>query len=152
MLILWTKMCLYLLSSTWLKNMAPFINLVFQVSISPLFIYWLRWLFQGPRTSIFVSNVELANQLCDEKRFVKWINAALNQVRNLTGDGLFTAHDGERAWGIARGWLLCLTLSWKLILADRILMPAFGPAKIRGMFPGMMDIASQLLTKWEVSD
>lgn len=29
-------------------------------------------------------------------------------------------------------------------------MPAFGPAKIRGMFSAMTDIASQLLAKWEV--
>lgn len=29
-------------------------------------------------------------------------------------------------------------------------MPAFGPAKIRGMFSSMTDIASQLLAKWEV--
>jgi cytochrome P450 / NADPH-cytochrome P450 reductase len=31
-------------------------------------------------------------------------------------------------------------------------MPAFGPAKIRGMFSSMTDIASQLLAKWEVSN
>ena len=28
-------------------------------------------------------------------------------------------------------------------------MPAFGPANIRSMFDSMMDIASQLLLKWE---
>ena len=37
-----------------------------------------------------------------------------------------------------------------LMVSDRILMPAFGPAKIRGMFNSMTDIASQLLAKWEV--
>ncbi|KIJ22928.1 hypothetical protein M422DRAFT_276585, partial [Sphaerobolus stellatus SS14] len=47
---------------------------------------------------------------------------------------LFTAHHGEQAWGIAH----------------RILMPAFGPAKIRGMFDSMTDIANQLIGKWEV--
>lgn len=36
------------------------------------------------------------------------------------------------------------------MVSDRILMPAFGPAKIRGMFNSMTDIASQLLAKWEV--
>lgn len=32
-------------------------------------------------------------------------------------------------------------------LAHRILLPAFGPLGIKAMFPGMADIASQLLSK-----
>jgi len=31
------------------------------------------------------------NEICDEKRFGKVVTAALGEVRNLTGDGLFTA-------------------------------------------------------------
>ncbi|KAF8588667.1 fatty acid hydroxylase [Ramaria rubella] len=87
----------------------------------------------GPRTSILVSSIELVDQVCDQKRFHKAVRGALVQVRHLTGDGLFTAFHGEKNWG----------------LAHRILMPAFGPAKIRGMFPAMTDIASQLIAKWE---
>jgi len=93
-------------------------------------IYQLR--FPG-RTSIIVSDVEIVDQVCNEKQFHKAIRGALHEVRSLTGDGLFTAFHGEKNWGIAH----------------RILMPAFGPAKIRGMFPSMTDIASQLLAKWE---
>lgn len=45
--------------------------------------------------------------------------------------GLFTAYPHEENWGIAH----------------RILIPAFGPISIRGMFDGMSDIVSQLVTK-----
>ena len=32
-------------------------------------------------------------------------------------------------------------------IAHRILIPAFGPLSIRNMFPGMVDIATQLVEK-----
>jgi hypothetical protein len=50
----------------------------------------------------------------------------------LANDGLFTAYHGERGWGIAH----------------RILMPAFGPLRIRDMFEDMSDVAQQLCFKW----
>jgi cytochrome P450 / NADPH-cytochrome P450 reductase len=49
-----------------------------------------------------VSDLETVDQVCNEKRFHKAIRGALNEVRHLTGDGLFTAFHGERNWGIAR--------------------------------------------------
>lgn len=33
--------------------------------------------------------------------------------------------------------------------SDRILMPAFGPLSIKNMFDDMVDVASQLVLKWE---
>jgi cytochrome P450/NADPH-cytochrome P450 reductase len=71
-------------------------------------------------TRLVIGSVELADELCDESRFHKVVQGGLNQVRNGIGDGLFTAHGYEKNWGIAH----------------RILLPAFGPASIRGMFPG----------------
>lgn len=85
------------------------------------------------REMIVVSSQELVNELCDEKRFDKKVHAALQQVRDFAGDGLFTAETQEPDWG----------------KAHRILMPVFGPAALRGMFAGMCDIAEQLLLKWE---
>lgn len=32
---------------------------------------------------------------------------------------------------------------------DRVLMPVFGTSNIRAMFDDMLDIASQLVLKWE---
>ncbi|KAF8606724.1 cytochrome P450 [Ceratobasidium sp. AG-I] len=82
---------------------------------------------------VFVSTVALAQEATDEKRFHKAIGTALVEVRNLVADGLFTSYHGEKNWGIAH----------------RILMPAFGPLAIKGMFDDMFDVISQLVLKWE---
>ncbi|KZO97714.1 cytochrome P450 [Calocera viscosa TUFC12733] len=80
------------------------------------------------------SSQRIVNELCDESRFHKQVhNGPLDHVRNGAGDALFTAYDGEENWGIAH----------------RILMPAFGPSQILGMFADMLDINSQLLLKWQ---
>jgi cytochrome P450 / NADPH-cytochrome P450 reductase len=85
------------------------------------------------RSMILVSSQELAAELCDDKRFDKGLHPALEQMRALGGDGLFTAYSGEANWG----------------KAHRLLTPAFGPLGLRGMFDRMLDIASQLVVKWE---
>ncbi|KAH8751145.1 fatty acid hydroxylase [Hyaloscypha sp. PMI_1271] len=81
---------------------------------------------------LFISTHELMNEICDEKRFSKALSGPLEQIRNGIEDGLFTAYPGEHNWEIAH----------------RVLMPAFGPISIRGMFDEMHDIASQLVIKW----
>lgn len=49
------------------------------------------------------------------------VSAGLREIRNGINDGLFTAnYPGEENWAIAH----------------RILVPAFGPLMIRGMFDG----------------
>lgn len=72
------------------------------------------------------------NELCDEKRFKKTVGESLKELRNGVHDGLFTAYDGEENW----------------LTAHRVLVPAFGPLNINGMFDSMKDIASQLVMKW----
>lgn len=62
--------------------------------------------------------------MCDEKRFGKLVQAALAELRNGTHDGLFTAQNHEENWH----------------LAHRILVPAFGPLSIAGMFDDMKDV------------
>ena len=85
------------------------------------------------REMIVVSSQALVNELCDEQRFDKKVHAPLEQIRDFAGDGLFTARTQEPNWG----------------KAHRILMPVFGPAALRDMFDDMLDIAEQLLLKWE---
>jgi cytochrome P450/NADPH-cytochrome P450 reductase len=85
------------------------------------------------REMVVVSSQALVNELCDEKRFDKKVHAPLEQIRDFAGDGLFTAYTQEPNWG----------------KAHRILMPVFGPAALRDMFDSMIDIAEQLLLKWE---
>jgi cytochrome P450/NADPH-cytochrome P450 reductase len=45
--------------------------------------------------TIVVSSYDTINDCCDANRFEKPIGGALEQVRALTGDGLFTAYPGE---------------------------------------------------------
>ncbi|KAI0384686.1 cytochrome P450 [Hypomontagnella monticulosa] len=92
-------------------------------------IYRLRL----PGRSIVVgSSHRIVDELCDEKRFIKIPKGALYEIRNGVHDGLFTAKIEEPNWGIAH----------------RVLMPAFGPMSIRGMFDEMHEIATQLAMKW----
>ncbi|KGO66158.1 NADPH-cytochrome p450 reductase, FAD-binding, alpha-helical domain-3 [Penicillium expansum] len=81
---------------------------------------------------IFATSQALVDELCDETRFHKAVMGGIQKLRMLAKDGLFTAYHGERGWGIAH----------------RILMPAFGPLRIRDMFEDMSDVAQQLCFKW----
>jgi hypothetical protein len=46
------------------------------------------------------------DEVCDEKRFTKFVSGALAQIRNGVQDGLFTAHPGEHNWEIAHRVLM----------------------------------------------
>ncbi|KAK4142251.1 cytochrome P450 [Dichotomopilus funicola] len=83
-------------------------------------------------STLVVSSQALVHELCDDTRFRKPVAAALAEIRNGVHDGLFTAREEETNWGVAH----------------RILMPAFGPASIQGMFAEMHEIAAQLSLKW----
>jgi cytochrome P450/NADPH-cytochrome P450 reductase len=84
------------------------------------------------RSVVVVNTQELANEICDEKRFHKVPSGALKEVRNGVGDGLFTAFETEENWH----------------LAHRILMPSFGPIAIRNMYEEMHEIAAQMVSRW----
>jgi cytochrome P450/NADPH-cytochrome P450 reductase len=73
------------------------------------------------------------SDVCDEQRFDKAITGGLLKLRNLTGDGLFTAWTTEPNWG----------------KAHRILLPSFSSQAMQGFMPMMLDLAEQLLEKWE---
>ncbi|MCA0924195.1 bifunctional cytochrome P450/NADPH--P450 reductase [Bacillus stratosphericus] len=84
-------------------------------------------------TSIFVSNHELAKEVFDERRFDKFIGSSLNKVRTFSGDGLFTSWTEEPNWR----------------KAHHILMPAFSQQAMKGYHEMMLDIATQLVQKWQ---
>ncbi|MFN4271325.1 MAG: bifunctional cytochrome P450/NADPH--P450 reductase [Aliihoeflea sp.] len=85
------------------------------------------------RSMYIASSQELVDELCDESRFDKRVHETLEEVRAFAKDGLFTAHNDEPNWA----------------KAHRILMPAFGPIGVRGMFDQMLDIADQMFVRWE---
>lgn len=96
--------------------------------LGPIF----RLTFPG-QSMIFLSSHDLVADACDEARFDKDVSTPLQNIRDFTGDGLFTALTDEPSWG----------------KAHRLLMPAFGPAAMRNYFDDMLEIADQMLTRWE---
>ncbi|KAI1851267.1 hypothetical protein JX266_003342 [Neoarthrinium moseri] len=88
----------------------------------------------GPRgqKEIVVTSHELANEVCNEKKFHKLVASGVYTLRQVVHDGLFTGHHDSHAWAVAH----------------RILRPIFGPLSVQGMFDEMNDIAEQLCLKW----
>ncbi|KAM0262618.1 hypothetical protein ACHAQJ_001663 [Trichoderma viride] len=87
----------------------------------------------GGTKLVIISSYELLHEVCDDKRFRKSIEGDLEELRVVVHDGLFTSTgEEEENWGIAH----------------RVLISAFGPMSIRGMFDDMNEIISQLALKW----
>ncbi|MFF3468415.1 cytochrome P450 [Streptomyces sp. NPDC002619] len=83
---------------------------------------------------VFVYDPDLVAEVCDETRFFKQIEKTpLNHVRDFTGAGLFTAHQHEEEWA----------------MAHRVLLPAFSQRAMKGYFGQMLEIAENLVGKWE---
>lgn len=93
---------------------------------------FFRMAFFGQEIYIAGSQA-LVDELCDESRFQKALHPPLKELRGLGGDALFTAYTDEPNWE----------------KAHRLLMPAFGPVGVRGMFDRMLDIAEQMFVRWE---
>ena len=91
------------------------------------------WLDMMGKPMVIASGAELVNELCDEKRFDKAVRGALRKVRAIGGDGLFTGDTHAPNWS----------------KAHNILLPTFSQKAMVDYFPMMVDIASQLVMKWE---
>ena len=82
---------------------------------------------------VFVAGAKLASELWDETRFDKAVRGPLARVRAIGGDGLFTAKTNEPNWA----------------KAHNILLAPFGGRAMHSYHPAMVDIAEQLVKKWE---
>src|SRR6478672_1632836 len=88
----------------------------------------------GRGSLIVVSSYELVNELCDESRFDKSVGPGLKALaEGPAGAGLFTSETVDPNWH----------------KAHNILLPAFSLDAMRGYLPRMLDIAVQLMQKWE---
>ncbi|ROR46541.1 bifunctional cytochrome P450/NADPH--P450 reductase [Kitasatospora cineracea] len=87
----------------------------------------------GGKRMIFASSHAVVSEMCSSPVWAKSVHAALEEVRAFAGDGLFTAYNEEPNWAVAH----------------RLLMPAFGAMAMKDYFPAMLDIAEQMLTRWE---
>jgi len=75
----------------------------------------------------------LVDELCNERRFDKSVRGALRKVRDIAGDALFTAYTSEPNWS----------------KAHNILLPNFGQRAMQRYHPIMLDVAEQMVLKWE---
>ncbi|MFI5498117.1 bifunctional cytochrome P450/NADPH--P450 reductase [Nocardia asteroides] len=82
---------------------------------------------------VVVGGLDLVEELSDETRFRKNVHNDLVEVRQIAGDGLFTAFDHEPNWRKAHD----------------ILMPAFSLGAMRGYHATMLDVARSLIGKWD---
>ncbi|MEU6767382.1 cytochrome P450 [Streptomyces sp. NPDC046853] len=85
------------------------------------------------RDALFVSDLDLVTELADESRFAKHVGPALQNVREFTADGLFTAYNDEPNWARAHD----------------ILMPAFALGSMRTYHPMMLRVAHRLIESWD---
>jgi cytochrome P450/NADPH-cytochrome P450 reductase len=81
---------------------------------------------------VVVKSYKFCKELCDETRFTKNLSRPLVELRDVGGDGLFTAWTSEPNWQ----------------KAHNILIPGLGQRAMKGYFPMMYDIAERLLAKW----
>jgi cytochrome P450/NADPH-cytochrome P450 reductase len=93
-------------------------------------IYWLNMM---GKPMIIASGPEIVKELSDETRFDKSVRGPLRRVRSIGGDGLFTSDTSAPNWS----------------KAHNILMPTFSQQSMDGYLPQMIDIAEQLMLKWE---
>jgi cytochrome P450/NADPH-cytochrome P450 reductase len=91
------------------------------------------WLDMMGAPFVVVSGADLVDELSDEKRFDKSVRGSLRRVRLIAGDALFTAYTTEPNWS----------------KAHNILLQPFGNRAMQSYHPSMLDIAEQLVKKWE---
>ena len=82
---------------------------------------------------VFVAGASLAEEICDETRFRKYVGGPIVQIRDAVHDALFTAYDNEESWGIAH----------------RIIAPHLSPGSVAERFVDMRDTATELIQHWK---
>lgn len=115
-------------------------NLLSIGSDSPVLDMWkiaqdlggIYWLDMPGMPVVVISDHELVNELVDEKRFDKSTNGALRRLR-AASHGLFTSDTNEPTWS----------------KPHNILLANFSQRAMQAYHPMMLDIAEQLVTKWE---
>jgi cytochrome P450 len=85
---------------------------------------------------VFVASAALAEELCDQKRFRKYVGGPVVEIRYTVHDSLFTAFDHEESWGVAH----------------RIIAPPLTPAAVAGHFDEVIRCTDELVAKWRGLD
>ncbi|RSS78660.1 cytochrome P450 [Streptomyces sp. WAC06614] len=86
-------------------------------------------------STTFAASLDLVTELSDEERFAKAVGPGLRSVRDIAGDGLFTAYNDEPNWAKAHD----------------VLLPAFALSSLRRYHPTMVTVARRLLASWDAA-
>lgn len=95
-------------------------------------------IFYGDHSGVqrlYLCSMALVEEVCDESRFAKNLTKPLADIRQLAGDGLFTAYHGEPNWQKAHD----------------VLLPGFSYTGLRNYHAAMLDINGQLIARWDAS-
>lgn len=93
-----------------------------------------RLVVPGGGERYVVSGSDLVGELCDERRFDKLVTGGLAEIRrDPVNTGLFASDTGNPLWR----------------RAHNILLPSFSQQAMQDYHPMMLDIADQLMLKWE---
>lgn len=84
---------------------------------------------------VTVGEADLVAELNDDTRFSKQVALHISKLRPISGDALFTAQNDEPNWQ----------------LAHDILGPAFTREAMHGYHTIMLDVARELLTRWDAA-
>ncbi|KKY32449.1 putative cytochrome p450 [Diaporthe ampelina] len=84
-------------------------------------------------TIVFVAGAALAEEICDEKRFRKYVGGPIAEIRRAVHDALFTAFDHEETWGVAH----------------RIVAPRLAPDAVREWCGEVVGCTEELMAKWK---
>lgn len=84
-------------------------------------------------TIVFVAGAALAEEICDEKRFRKYVGGPIVEIRRAVHDALFTAFDHEENWGIAH----------------RIIAPRLAPDAVKEWCSEVVGCTNELIAKWK---
>lgn len=87
--------------------------------------------FPDGSVTLHINSQSLVAQVSDDKRFKKVINNAMQEVRNLVGDGLFSAYIDEPAWGIAREYCHCYNYTTRKYLTNTFLFRPHLDARVQ---------------------
>jgi cytochrome P450 len=85
------------------------------------------------KTIVFVAGAALAEEICDEKRFRKYVGGPIVEIRSAVHDALFTAFDHEEMWGVAH----------------RIVAPRLTPESVREWCDEVVGCTDELIAKWK---
>lgn len=109
-------------SNTWasLKKLSEKYGEIFQIKVFG-------------HSIVFVGSAALAGEICDEKRFRKYVGGPVVEIRAAVHDSLFTAFDSEASWGIHH----------------RIIAPTLTPTAVVDLFDEMRDTTTELITRWK---